>query len=306
MSADRPHVLFWFVDGVGLGSASVTNPFVTAKTPALDALLGGALVAERLLLRSARCTAVPVDATLGVPGLPQSASGQTSLLTGHNAAALEGRHVTAYPTVKQRALLREQGLFRRLRDRGLQVTFANEFSPDYFTAIEARRLRHAAFTFAALAADIPLRDLDALRRGEAAYQDLTNARARARGHDVPLVTPEAAGEALARLTERHDVTVFEFFLSDMAGHGRWSLDPVAVVEQLDRALGAAVAALDLERSLLLLTSDHGNLEDGESATHTRNPVPLLCVGARRDEVAARVRTLTDFLPALEAIAGGRA
>jgi hypothetical protein len=302
----RRHVLFWFVDGVGLGPASSTNPFVAARTPSLDALLGGPLVAGRLPLRTQRCTAVPVDATLGVPGLPQSASGQTSLLTGRNAAALEGRHVTAYPTTKQRALLREHGLFARLRARGLRVAFANAFSPDYFAAVEARRLRHAAFTYAALAGGVTLCGLDALRRGEAVYQDLTNERARARGHEVPLLTPEAAGENLARIAARHDVTVFEFFLSDMAGHGRWSLDPVRVIEDFDRALGAAVAAMDAARGLLVVTSDHGNLEDGASSGHTANPVPLLCVGAGRDEFAAVVRGLTDLLPAIEAAAAGEA
>jgi len=98
-------VLLLFLDGVGLGEWDPAwNPFVGARTPTLHRLLGQPLAGhDRLELDGALL--IPTDATLGVPGLPQSATGQTALLTGLNAPALVGRHVTAYPTAALRDLL---------------------------------------------------------------------------------------------------------------------------------------------------------------------------------------------------------
>ena len=80
-------MMFLFVDGVGLGSLDpATNPFVRARTPTLRALLGGPLAGPESV-ESAMATLVPLDARLGVSGLPQSATGQTALLTGENAPA---------------------------------------------------------------------------------------------------------------------------------------------------------------------------------------------------------------------------
>ncbi|MDR5684196.1 MAG: hypothetical protein QN163_09235 [Armatimonadota bacterium] len=298
---NRTRVLLWFVDGLGVGECDPrVNPVVRARTPGLDRMLAGRLCWATLPVRNGGCWATAVDATLGVVGLPQSATGQTALLTGINAAALQGRHVTAYPTRALRALLDEHSLFHRARRAGLRVAFANAFTDDYFAEVEGRR-RHAAFTYAAISAGIPLCTMDALRSGRAAAMDLTNQRFRAMGHDVPQVEPEDAGRALARLARDYDLTVFEFFLTDMAGHRRWNLDPVAVVERLDRAFGASVEASDLAETLIVLTSDHGNIEDGTTDVHTHNPVPLVAVGARAEQVASSVRSIADVSPAILAV-----
>jgi hypothetical protein len=299
-----PSVLLWFVDGLGLGECDPeANPVVRARTPGFDGLLGGRLCHATFPLRNGACVALAVDATLGVSGLPQSATGQTALLTGLNAAEIEGRHVTAYPTRALRALLDEHSLFQRAVRSGLRVAFANAFTEDYFAEVDGRRRRHAALTYAALSAAIPIRMTDALRGGQAAAMDLTNQRFRAMGHDVPEVAPEQSGHALARVAGDHDLTVFEFFLTDMAGHGRWNLDPVRVIERLDRAFAAAVDSSDLSRTLIVLTSDHGNVEDGNVDVHTRNPVPLIAVGAGAEELASRVRSIADIAPAILGILG---
>ena len=67
-------------------------------------------------------------------------------------------------------------------------------------------------------------------------------------------------------------------------------------------MGGLLAALSETDSggpgvTVVLTSDHGNLEDGTHTLHTRNPVPLLAVGPaagrfadleRLDQVAGRI------------------
>ncbi len=288
--------LFLFLDGVGLGTADpASNPFARAATPMLRRLLGGPLVAREpvsrpgVLMRSA-------DASLGMAGLPQSATAQTSLLTGRNAAAIAGRHVSAYPTATLRDLLGEHSIFARARRRGLRVALANAYSPEFFSALALRRIRMTAITHAAWAAGVRLRLLDDLRAGCAVFHDLVNHRLRRWGHDIQALTPRMAGHRLADLAARADLTFFEFFLTDLAAHGRTALSAEAVVDMTDELLDGILHRLDA-RTTLLLASDHGNLEDGRTRAHTRHPVPVLAVGpgcgAFQD-----VRAITDVAPAL--------
>ena len=289
-------ILMVFVDGVGLGDLDpATNPLVRAETRTLHRLLGGPL-AGHAVVRTAEAVLVPLDAQLGVPGLPQSATGQVALLTGENAPARVGHHVSAYPTQALRAVLAESGLFTRFQRLEIGTALANAYTPEYFAAVAARRLRHAAITLNALQAGVRLRDLDDVRAGRAVYHDLTNARLREWGQEVPLIAPEDAGRNLAGLARDHAFTLFEFFQSDLAGHGRLS-DRVGVVERLDRFLGAVLDATDRREALVIVTSDHGNLEDERTDGHTLNPVPALLVGAQREPVAERLRNLTDLAPA---------
>jgi len=292
-------VLFLFVDGIGLGSDDPqVNPFAAAHTPTLEGLLGRRLTLVDEPVHGEQALLIPLDATLGVPGLPQSATGQTALLTGINAPQVVGRHVTAYPTAQLRALLAEHNLFRKVGALGGRVTLANAYTPEYFKAVEAGTLRHAAITYSAISAGIALRTVEDLRAGRAVFHDLTNARPRSWGYDLPLITPREAGVNLAGLARDHDLTVFEFFITDLAAHGRIAVDPQRVVEMVDDLLGGVVGSADLEELLILLASDHGNLEDRGQASHTRNPVPALIVGRGRDAVGAGLQAITDVTPAI--------
>jgi hypothetical protein len=289
-------LLLLFLDGVGLGpNDPATNPFVRTPTPALRALLGGPLVLREpfergdVLLRAA-------DATLGVPGLPQSATGQTALLTGVNAPALIGRHVTAYPTAALRTLLAGSSLFAQLAGRGARVALANVYSPEYFQAVAARRLKVAAVTFAAQAAGVRLRTLEDLRAGQAVFHDLTNRRLRQWGYEVAEVTPCESGQRLASIGAGADLTFFEFFLTDLAAHGRIPMSADDVVTMVDELIGGILERRDPTLTVLI-TSDHGNIEDGHTGLHTTNPVPVLAVGPARAAFRS-IRAITDLAPAV--------
>jgi hypothetical protein len=292
-------VLLLFVDGVGLGPDDpAVNPLAAARTPVLEELLGRRLTEVAAPVHGPRALLIPLDATLGVPGLPQSATGQTALLTGINAAQAVGRHVTAYPTAQLRTLLAADNLFARAKALGCRVALANAYTPEYFQAVETGRLRHAAITYAAISANVALRTVDDLRAGAALFHDLTNDRPRSWGHDLPLITPHAAGVNLAGLAMRNDLTVFEFFLTDLAAHGRIALEPRQVVESLDGLLGGVVAQADLRELLVFLVSDHGNLEDVRRTGHTRHPVPALLIGDGREAMGAGLTAITDVTPAI--------
>lgn len=297
-------VLLLFIDGLGLGADDpAINPLAAAPTPFLRTLLGQQLVAIDGRIERNGAILIPTDATLEVDGRPQSATGQTALLTGINAPKRVGRHITAYPTAELKDILAAHNIFKRVKDLGGRAALANAYTPEYFDAVAQGRLRHAAITFSALAAGVRLRGLDDLREGRAVFHDLTNARPRAWGHDIPLITPEDAGRNLAGISSDHHLTLFEFFLTDLAAHRRVPVDPVAVVEMLDELIRGVVAAADLERMLVVVTSDHGNLEDGREDTHTRNPVPTLLIGWGGRVVGRTIHALTDIAPAIVAWVG---
>ncbi len=292
-------VLVFFVDGLGLGPNDPSiNPLVAARTPSLDGLLGRKMTETAVIIRSNGAILVPTDATLDVDGLPQSATGQTALLTGINAPKVVGRHVTAYPTTTLKAILTESNIFRQVMDRDGSVALANAYTPEYFSAVEVGRLRHGAVTFSALSAGVPLRTPKDLGEGRAVFHDLTNAQPRAWGYEVPKISPEQAGRNLAGIASEHHLTVFEFFLSDLAAHGRVPMAPVTVVEMIDQCLSGIIGAGKWDEMLMVLVSDHGNIEDGRRDIHTRNPVPTLLVGNGRDRVAENIAAITDVTPAI--------
>lgn len=302
MAADAPQrILLLFVDGVGLAPAGSTNPLVRVATPTLDRLLGGPLTTEQCQRRE-DLVLLPLDATLGVEGLPQSATGQASLFTGRNGAELLGRHQTGLPGPRMRRLVREHGLFGRARAAGHAVTFANAYTDAYVEALDAGERRPSVTTVGVRAAGLELRTLADLERGEAVTWDLCRDRA-GRQIGTPLAPIEAleAGRHLAELGRQHDLTVFETFLTDLAGHLKRGVSPEEAITRLDAALGGIEAAKGPELTWVL-TSDHGNLEDDSHGSHTRNPVPLLAVGpaARR---FARMESILHVTPTLLAAVG---
>lgn len=289
-----------FVDGVGLAAAAETNPFATVPTPALRRLLGGPLTAEALdRARSGGTLLAGLDASLGVPGLPQSATGQTALFTGVDAPSALGRHVTAFPGARLKEILARESLFLRAAEADLAATFANPFTPGYLRRIEAGGPRLSASTLAVAAGGLRFRDLDDLARNRAVTWDVERDHFAARieeAHDVRPVAAAEAGRHLADIAADHRLTLYETFLTDLAGHRRFGLDPADAVRRLDGLLGGVLEHRPADLTVLL-TSDHGNVEEAGHTRHTRNRVPLLVVGpaaerfrglTRIDQVAGRI------------------
>jgi 2,3-bisphosphoglycerate-independent phosphoglycerate mutase len=296
-------VLLVFLDGVGIGAGDpAVNPFAAARLPRLRALLGGRLPLREELepggrMVAGRAALAAADATLGVPGTPQSGTGQTALLTGRNAPALYGRHFGPWVPTGLRDLLAAENLLSRARDAGRTVAFANAY-PLASVEPDARIFRRpAAPPLAAAAAGALTRDLPQLVAGEALASSITNERWRESvGEALPQVTPEEAGRRLARIAGGAEVTLFAHYDTDHAGHRGGMPAAVRALEKVDAFLGALADALP-DDALLVVGSDHGNLEDA-SGGHTLNPVPVLAVGPGRERIAERVRAITDVVPTL--------
>jgi len=294
------HVLMIFFDGWGLGANDpALNPFLVHPMPTLRGLFDGAMpTTGNGHFRSARATLVPTDATLGVPGLPQSATGQTAIFTGVNAPREIGEHLGPYPNAALRQILAHDNIFLRFVAADRRAAFANAYPPIFFERLARGKARRSATSYAADAANVRYRDIDDLRAGRAVSAFVTNDRWHERSPDVPLITAYVAGRNLARLAREHDFTLFEYFLTDAAGHKARPEFTRFVLAEVDELLRGVIDGMDLGESLIVTTSDHGNLEDTSAKGHTLNPVPTLLIGAGRDRIAPRIRSLTDLTPAI--------
>ena len=287
-------VLIVFVDGVGLAANADGNPFASPALPALASLAGGPLTAGCARTEPGRIVR-EVDATLGVDGLPQSGTGQTALFTGVNAAQALGRHVPAFPGPRLKAIIEAEGLLAKVASAGRRVTFANAFTPSYLRDLAAGTRRASVTVHASTCAGVALRTEADLLRDEAVTWDFQRDFYRqAVGGHVPAIDAAEAGAHLVALAARHHLTLYETFITDLAGHGRIPIAAGDVVERLDRFLSGVLCAL--ERPLtLVLCSDHGNIEEPEHGRHTRNPVPLIALGPGAESFAD-ARSIMDLAP----------
>ncbi|MCL6588354.1 MAG: alkaline phosphatase family protein [Firmicutes bacterium] len=290
-----------FIDGLGLGSSDpAQNPLTMATMPCIRNILGGEpLTAKTVGEGAARKGLVvrPTDACLGVDGIPQSATGQTVIFTGVNAAQAAGRHINGFPTRALREFLKQYSLFKILNRYGFRAVFANIFTKEYFDAVSRGRWRHSVTTTAALAGDCRLFMLPDLEAGRGVFQDITNQILRERGYEAPLLQAEEAARNLAQTAAEYDFTLFEYFQTDHCGHKQDPEWAGRILNLLDRFLGALIPDLARRGLDLLVVSDHGNIEDLSVKTHTRNRVPTIAIGERAAEFQ-QIQSLMDIYPAV--------
>ena len=292
-----------FFDGVGLGREDPgVNPFAAIGARRLAPAAGRPAESEAAFR--------PLDPRLGVPGLPQSATGQTTLFTGVNAARVLGRHHSGTPGPTLRRVLTTESLFVKLCGAGASPTFANAYTTAHLTA---RRPRWSATTHMVLASGAPLRLLDdpapaalpapAHFEPDGMMHDYVGDFAARRGIAV---VPRSAAQAAARLAsylDGHDLVLYEYFLTDLMAHRGTAEECLEQARRVEALTDAVVGAVDLARHAVIVISDHGNLEDGEHRQHTENFVPLLGWGAGSRELVQRVSGMDELTPALvEALA----
>jgi bisphosphoglycerate-independent phosphoglycerate mutase (AlkP superfamily) len=112
------------------------------------------------------------------------------------------------------------------------------------------------------------------------------------------VTAADAGKKFAQLGRSLDFTLFEYFVTDPAGHQRDMEKSIAALETMDAFVGGILQSFDHDKDVLLIVSDHGNIEDLSMKTHTRNRVPLIVVGRSRHFFTSRISRLDHVTPAV--------
>ncbi len=357
-------VVWIFLDGVGLGvDDPAINPWAAVEDPTLIAVNGRAPSWPGAVWK-------PLDANLGVDGLPQSATGTTALLTGINAPEALGRHLSGFPPRELQAIIAEHSVHKQALACGLKPAFANAYNEAYF---KRPPFMQSVTTHAVQAAGMPFRMLEDYRAGRAVFHDLTGEMIRSQGNSgklqypgappaksvqaekfrkrferisqraklkgapstppeagsgsasdqpntseatspapgqseslqdlvkreqLPIIGPEEAASRIAGLAAGHDLVLFEYIKTDLAGHAQDRMWAASVVNEVMTFLRALLDDLDPARDTLLIASDHGNSEDLNVRSHTRAPVPSVAVGPLASEILTPCRAITDLVPAV--------
>ncbi|MBK7704805.1 MAG: peptidase [Acidobacteria bacterium] len=290
-ASDNSSVILFFIDGIGIGRRGADNPFDAAD--GLEPLAHFEGETDRAAYGGVM---VPTDPRLGVEGRPQSASGQTTILTGVNAPKLLGYHKQGFPNEQLREVIKENSIFKRLKSVGIaDVVFANAYTPRFFT--ERPRWKSAT-TVAVESAEMQFRRLPDLVGGHAIFHDFSNRSLIESGFDVPEFSAADAAAILARLSKTHRFTLYEHFITDKIGHDQDFERARVHLPELAEFVRETLRLIDRENTTFILTSDHGNIEDLSVRNHTLNDVPTIIWGRKRDEVARRISDLSDIAPAI--------
>jgi 2,3-bisphosphoglycerate-independent phosphoglycerate mutase len=269
-------LIFIFLDGIGLGKAVESNPLTRARMPTMFDLIGEKLtettnVVERNVLVKG------IDACLGVKGVPQSATGQTSLFTGFNAQATLGYHLMAYPNSELISLINKRSIFKYAKERHIKSTFANSYTDGFFDSLDERSSTYSVTTRCVLAARAKFNTLNDLIENKAVHWDITNSTLQGTYSRVPLFSPFKAGQNLMNITDDYDLVLYECFLPDLIGHKMDMNRSIQFLEMLDQFLAGLLMNKPPDVHILI-SSDHGNIEDLSTGGHTKNPVPLIFIG----------------------------
>jgi 2,3-bisphosphoglycerate-independent phosphoglycerate mutase len=301
-------ILFLFLDGVGLGEDNLEiNPFARADMPHLQSLLDGArLTKSAAPFEGERVSLLAVDPNLGVKGLPQSATGQAVLLTGVNIPAELNYHYGPKPNPEVAQYLNGETLFSKTINANKKTTLLNAYPPRYFDGIDSGRRLYSSIPLALTNAGIPLFTDKDYYEGRALSADFTGEGWREfLGYpEAPIYDAHLAGHKLGELAREYDFSFFEYWASDYAGHKQDMNSAIKQLETFDRVLKGLLESWKNEEDLILITSDHGNMEDLSTRKHTAANVPLLLFGDKtsRNEFQ-NVTDLTGIAPAISKLLG---
>jgi 2,3-bisphosphoglycerate-independent phosphoglycerate mutase len=297
------HILILFLDGIGLGDDDVTtNPFTAAHLPTLNALANGhRWLRTTGLQQTVHASFIPTDACLGVTGRPQSATGQATILTGRNVAQAVGEHFGPRPNDAVRRSIDQGNIFSNLVARNKRAALLEAYPTSWHQRVASGKLLHSSYQYAVHAAGLPVFGPDELQKGEALAGDWTGEGWRTHlGYaDTPIYTPTAAGRKLVELSRQYDFAFFAHWMTDLVGHRGTMTEAVALLERFDQVMTGILDIWTPDEGLIIITSDHGNMEQIGDRKHTENDIPTVVIGAGHAEFARDFRSLTDHAGRIE-------
>ena len=198
-----------------------------------------------------------------------------------------------------RPIIQLKNIFKRVQDLGGTALYANAFPQEFFQYASSGTRKLTVSTLACMMSGIPLLTVRDLADNNGISADFLRTHWPELGHpDVHPIAAFEAGRHLFRISMRHTLSVFEYWLTDHAGHSQNMQHAVDILERLDEFLAGYFEQFDELQSLFLMISDHGNIEDLSIKSHTRNKVPCILAGREKGTVARHIRNLTDITPAL--------
>ncbi len=302
--------VFVFIDGIGIGKSDSGNPFKTASPEILRLWKNSEVKISDLTIK-------PIDPLLGVEGIPQSATGQTTIFTGINIPKLLSKHIGSFPNKFMRKIIREENLLLKLEKSEKKAKFINAYPhhselfskpninidnegnlifsdnfPDKF------KKRISVTSSILISNNVRPFDTEDIIEKRSLYQDYSNRSLQKYNLDLPVFSPEDAAEVLFKTSGDFDLILYEFFQSDIYGHRKNISEQIELISDLDLFLSTLISLMDCNKDTLLITSDHGNLEDSSKKSHSLNPVPLITWGRKNSELSNKINDLSDVTPAI--------
>jgi hypothetical protein len=233
---------------------------------------------------------------MNIPGRPQSATGQATILTGKNVPLLVGEHYGPKPNQAVAKVIQDGNLFQEVIAAGGSAALITPYPQGYFNAINSGKRLLSSVPLAATSAGLPLMTADDLRAGRAVSPGFTGQGWHEYlGYtDIPILSLVEAGQQIANVARYYEFSFFEHWPSDRSGH-RGSLEQaIQHLEMIDQVLGGLFDAWDEANDLLIITSDHGNIEEKNHRQHSRNPVPTILFGRDHARLIDEIHDLSDI------------
>lgn len=288
----KKRLMMVFVDGLGIGKNNPEiNPLVKFKFDFFN-YLGSTPTLRNSRIFNKQFSVVPVNATMGVEGLPQSGTGQTAIFCGFNASKFIGKHFGPYPYSTLKPVIQKKNIFIELERRNFKTYFSNAYPERFFEYLRNGRKTLSVTTYSYLSSGKELNDLTKLLNKKAITAEITNQVWNTKfGYNLPVISPEKAGERFHEISKEFDFNLFEYFLTDYAGHSQDFNYAFEVLDILSKFLIGIIHSMDFEKEALIIISDHGNVEDLSVKAHTRNPALGVFIGIKHKEFAEKVKYL---------------
>lgn len=284
-----------FLDGVGIGRNDIdNNPFIKYGFKTFHDIFGAVPVlgAETKSIDSK--ILFPVDACMDVEGLPQSGTGQTAIFCGMNASKYIGKHFGPFPYSTLIPVIEKESIFQYCRETGKRAFFANAYPHVFFDYLNKGRSRLSVTSLSYRSAGYYLNTVEQVLEGKALTAEITGERWNMKlGYSLPHLTGADAGRRLLNISQDYDFTLYEYFLTDHAGHGRDVGGVEHVLRILDDFLYTVLTEHN-EEMTVFICSDHGNVEDLSTKSHTTNPALCIASGKYADVFYNSVKSLPDI------------
>ncbi len=292
-------VLMIFLDGVGIGEEDYrSNPFFKFGFKTFTELFGGIPSTNNPVLKKNSSFIFPSDARLGVEGFPQSGTGQTSIFCGMNASQFVGKHFGPYPYSTLIPVIKEENIFKAFIKLGEKAFFANAYPKLFFDYLKSGRSRLSVSSLSSKLSGLKFNTSLDVKNGRALTAEITNERWNKKlGYKLSILKPKIAARRLLKIAEENTFTLYEYFITDYLGHGRYDGDAQKLLSILDEFLFTIICELK-EDMTLIVCSDHGNVEDISVKTHTLNPALTIASGKYAENLFNDIKDLTHIKPAI--------
>lgn len=289
-----------FIDGVGIGDADKEyNPFFKYGFKTFEEHFKKIPSKESPIIESEGKFIFPIDANLGVEGLPQSGTGQVSIFCGINAAKFVGKHFGPFPYSTTIPIIAEKNIFKFYKDLQKKPYFANAYPKVFFDYIKSGKSRLSVTSLSCKLTGIKLNTITDVREGRALTAEITSERWNKKlNYNLKVIKPSTAARKLLKIAAKNDFTLYEFFLTDHLGHGRIQEEFNQIYHNLDNFLFTLLNELNKDKLTLIICSDHGNFEDLSVKTHTNNPALTITAGKNAKELFLSIKDLTDIKPSI--------